>query len=142
MDLMPGYFYSTIFYSAPTEEFAEWEPILSRCLASLSYTDAYRDAYYKQEKTTMEAFAANTQIYNEISDMITSGWEARQSTYDLLSEKRSDAMLGYDRVYDSETGEVYKTYSGFLEDYEGTRYEQASDDMYTNYISGYIVGIE
>ena len=86
----------------------------------------------------MDAFAANTKIYNEISDAITSGWEARQNTYDILSEKRSDATLGYERVYDTETGDVYKAYNGFTDDYFGDRYKTISDDMYTSEIAGYI----
>ena len=50
----------------------------------------------------------------------------------------SDATLGYERVYDTETGEVYRAYNGFTDVYKGNRYQTITDDMYTSPISGYI----
>lgn len=53
-------------------------------------------------------------------------------------QKQSDAILGYERVYDTETSEIYKAYNGFTDDYSGERYKSISDDMYTKKTSGYI----
>ena len=39
---------------------------------------------------------------------------------------------------DTETGEIYKAYNGFTDDYNGKRYQSITDDMYTKAISGYI----
>ena len=48
-------------------------------------------------------------------------------------------MLGYERVYDTETNEVYKATNGFTDVYDGKRYKPVTDDnMYTEPISGYI----
>mgnify|MGYP000496174306 FL=1 len=65
-------------------------------------------------------------------------WENRQTTYDIMSQKQSDATLGYERVYNTDTGEIYKAYNRFTDDYDGERYKSISDNMYTKGISGYI----
>jgi hypothetical protein len=70
--------------------------------------------------------------------MIMDSWEKRNKSYDIISQKQSDATLGYERVYDTETGEVYKAYNGFTDEYKGNRYKSITDDMYTTKISGYI----
>ena len=63
---------------------------------------------------------------------------ARSQSQDIARQKRSDATLGYERVYDTETGDIYKAYNGFTDDYTGSRYKSVSDDMYTQGWSGYI----
>ncbi len=134
----PGAFYSPMFYTAPAGEFAEWAEILNYCLNSFAYTESYMDQFYKEESSTMKSFEANTKIYNETSDMIASSWNERQTTYDIASAKSSDATLGYDRIYDTETGEVYRVEVGFMDSYNGTKYESITEDMYSLPISGYI----
>ena len=56
----------------------------------------------------------------------------------ILFHKRSDATLGYERVYNTNTGEVYKAYNGFTDVYDGSVYKPITDDMYSISISGYI----
>ena len=73
-----------------------------------------------------------------MSDMIMDSWEKRNNSYDIISQKQSDATLGYERVYDTETGDIYKAYNGFTDDYTGDRYKAITDNMYTSPISGYI----
>ena len=70
--------------------------------------------------------------------MIMDSWEKRNNSYDIISQKQSDATLGYERVYDTDTGEIYKAYNGFTDDYDGTKYQPITDDMYTESISGTI----
>jgi hypothetical protein len=65
-------------------------------------------------------------------------WEKRNKTYDIISQKQSDATLGYERVYDTETGDIYKAKNGFMDSYDGERYKSVTDDMYTKATSGYI----
>ena len=87
--------------------------------------------YYVTNKATFIS-------YNETSNIITEGWANRQSSYDIISQKQSDATLGYERVYDTETNEIYKAYNGFTDDYTGSQYQAVTDDMYSSPISGYI----
>lgn len=54
-------------------------------------------------------------------------------------QKQSDATLGYERICDTETGEIYKAENGWSDGYHGDRYQLVSEDsMYLEPISGYI----
>ena len=70
---------------------------------------------------------------NEITMSAHSGydslWESRTDTYDILSQEYSDAILGYDRLYDSETGEVYRAELGFWDDYDLHRGEYNNPNL-------------
>lgn len=134
----PGVFYSPMYFTAPAGEFNEWAGILSHCLSSFQYTENFVDAYMAGENATMQAFRANTEIYNSTSDMIMSSWNNRQTTYDIAAEKQSDATLGYDRIYNTETNEVYRVEVGFMDSYSGTLYQAIDDTMYTLPVVGYI----
>lgn len=134
----PGGFNTPLFFSAPAGEFSEWEPILSHCIDSLRLTDDYIDAFYSLQNATMAASRINSDIANEISDMITSSWNARQTTYDVISAKQSDAILGYDRIYNTDTNEVYRIEVGLFDSYSGTEYKMIDDSMYSIPVSGYI----
>ena len=86
----------------------------------------------------MNNFQSIRSIGNQISDGIMDSWEKRSNSYDIMSQKQSDATLGYERVYDTETGDIYKAYNGFTDDYDGERYKSITEDMYTKKTSGYI----
>ena len=58
-------------------------------------------------------------------------WEKRNKPFDIMSQKQSDATLGYERVYDTETNEIYKAYNGFTDDYDGIKYKAITEDIYT-----------
>ena len=38
-------------------------------------------------------------------------WENRSKIYDIMSQKQSDQILGYERVYNTDTNEIYKVVS-------------------------------
>ena len=86
----------------------------------------------------MKNFQQIRAIGNEISDGIMDSWNKRNTSFDIMSQKQSDATLGYERVYDTETNEIYKAYNGFNDEYDGERYKPVTDDMYLEKTSGYI----
>ena len=90
----------------------------------------------------MKTIQANAKVYDEISDMIMDSWEKRSNSYDIISQKQSDATLGYERVYDTQTGDIYKADSGFIDNDWNGRYESVTDDMYNQPISGYIEKVD
>ena len=53
----------------------------------------------------------------ETSDLIARGWEERNRRDDVVAEKRSDAILGRERLYDPDTGEGYEFNDGFYDQY-------------------------
>ncbi len=130
--------YDTIFITAPKDEFINWEEPLSIIASSLEFTDKFLSGFNSEQDAVMKNFQNVRNICNQITDGIIDSWEKRNASFDIMSQKQSDATLGYERVYDTKTGEVYKAYNGFTDDYDGKRYKTITDDMYTKGISGYI----
>ena len=130
--------YDAMFITAPKDEFVNWESTLSTIVSSLEFTDTFINGFNSEQDAVMKNFQNIRSIGNQISDGIMDSWNKRSASFDIMSQKQSDATLGYERVYDTETNEVYKAYNGFTDDYSGKRYKSISDDMYTKGISGYI----
>ena len=138
VDCAPLITYHTVLMSAPEAEFCEWQSVLDHCLATLQFSDAFVSGFMQEEGSVISTIRANQKIYDSISDGIMDSWNRRNASYDIISQKQSDATLGYERVYDVETGDVYRAYNGFTDDYKGERYKPVTDNMYTETISGYI----
>lgn len=130
--------YDAIFITAPKDELIEWEDTLNTVASSLEFTDTFMSGFNKEQDAVMQNFQNVRSICNQITAGIMDSWEKRSKTYDIMSQKQSDATLGYERVYDIDTGDIYKTYNGFTDDYDGDRYKTITDDMYTEKTSGYI----
>ena len=138
VDLAPLNVYHTIMIMTPEDELNEWLDIMEYSLSTLEFTEGFVNKFNTQEAQLVSTVLANQKIYDSIGDMIMDSWNKRSNSYDIISQKRSDATLGYERVYNTETGDVYRAYNGFTDNYSGTRYQTVTDDMYTNKISGYI----
>ena len=130
--------YDAIFITAPKDEFVNWEGPLNTIAGSLEFTDAFMNGFNSQQDAVMKEFQNVRSICNQISDGIMDSWAKRSASYDIMSQKQSDATLGYERVYDTENGDIYKAYNGFTDDYDGERYKPVTDDMYTQKTYGYI----
>ena len=130
--------YDAIFISTPKDELIDWQDTLSTICSSLSFSDSFINGFYKEQDAVMKNFQQIRAIGNQISDGIMDSWNKRNKSFDIMSQKQSDAILGYERVYDTETNEIYKAYNGFTDDYDGNRYKSVTDDMYTQKTSGYI----
>ena len=138
VDVSPLNVYNIIFMTAPDEEFNNWQEVLDHCIGTIQFSDQFISGFNQEETNLVQTIQANQRIYDQISDMIMDSWEQRNNSYDIISQKQSDATLGYERVYDTETGDVYRAYNGFTDGYSGNRYQTITDDMYTAPISGYI----
>lgn len=130
--------YDIMSVTSEKDKFIDYKDILLQTVNSINFTDSY-------VKTTIDNSNAQTQKALELSASIQrafnsymSAWENRSKSYDIMSQKQSDAMLGYERVYDTENGDIYKAYNGFTDDYDGERYKSISDNMYTEPTYGYI----
>ena len=134
--------YDAIFITAPKDELIEWEDTLNTVASSLEFTDTFMSGFNMQQDAVMQTFQNVRSICNQITAGIMDSWEKRSKTYDIMSQKQSDATLGYERVYDTDTGDIYKAYNGFTDDYDGDRYKTITDDMYTEKPSGYIEKID
>ena len=130
--------YDTIFITTPKDEFIDWEDTLNTICSSLSFTDTFINGFNNEQDAVMKNFQQIRAIGNEISDGIMDSWNKRNTSFDIMSQKQSDATLGYERVYDTKTNEIYKAYNGFNDEYDGERYKPVTDDMYLQKTSGYI----
>lgn len=136
------YSYNTIFFTVPDGELTNWESVLNHCVGTISFSDKFINDFNKQEQIIASTSSNISKIANETSNIITSGWNNRQSTYDIISQKQSDVTLGYERVYNTETGDIYKAEIGFTDhDWNGL-YKPVTDDMYNLPTSGFIEKIE
>ena len=138
VDVSPLNVYNIIMMVAPDSEFLNYQKIMDYSISTIEFSDTFVRGFNGEEANLVATIQANQKIYDSISDMIMDSWEKRNNSYDIISQKQSDATLGYERVYDTETGEIYKAYNGFSDDYSGNRYKSITDDMYTKAISGYI----
>ena len=138
VDVAPLNIYNIMVLSAPDEDFINWQGILDHCVGTINFSDSFISGFNKEEDNILKTVQTNQKIYDQISDMIMDSWEKRNNSYDIISQKRSDATLGYERVYDTETGDIYKADLGFTDHDWNGRYQPATDDMYKEPTSGYI----
>ena len=130
--------YDIMTITSAKDNFIEYKDILLESINSIEFNSSYVqktiDDGNAQTKQSLQLSASIQKSF----DSYMSAWENRNKTYDIMSQKQSDATLGYERVYDTENGEIYKAYNGFTDDYSGTRYKEITYDMYTEKTSGYI----
>lgn len=136
-----GYYmaYNIVAITAAKDTFIEWEDLLTECLKTLKYSDIFENNIRGAiERDFFQARCIN-QNFNQTMDGIMSSWDSRNKSIDIISQKQSDATLGYERVYDTRTKEIYRAAKGFTSSYKGKGYKPVTDDnMYTTPISGYI----
>ncbi len=131
--------YTVVYETAPENEFIDWLPVLDHCFASLTFSDRFQSERAQQWKAVMGTSSYIFNTSNEISNMIMDTWEQRNTSYDVISQKQSDATLGYDRVLDKETGKYYRADAGFGDVFKDDRYVVVDDDAaYLTPSSGWI----
>jgi hypothetical protein len=88
----------------------------------------------------MNAVSESIRIGEEIADMISEAYWSRQNEYDIISQQTSDAILGYERIEDIETGKIYRADPSSLDGYDGTRYQKLDEnsELYNRPVDGYI----
>jgi len=120
-----GYGFCITGITAPKGEFRNIENQLVKSIGSYDINQSYVQNCMAQQNQTYQGILKAGKTLSETSDIIMQGWENRNRTDDILAEKRSDAMLGRERLYDPNTGEVYEFEHGFYDKYkiEQNRYE-------------------
>ena len=136
-----GYYmaYNVMAVTAAKDTFIEWESVLTECMKTLQYSESFVSAANQASNEGVALSQQISQSFNETMDGMMSSWESRNKSQDILSQKQSDATLGYERVYDTETGDIYRAENGWSDSYSGERYQPVTEDeMYVQPISGYI----
>ena len=126
-----GYYsvYNLTVLSAEKGTFQDWQPTLNKVLSSLNYTPEFQSFAMSQSNQAASTSQSLSQSASEMSDSIMSSWENRNRSQDIMSQKQSDSTLGYERIVDTETGNIYKIDNGFTDWYDGSRYKSITDDL-------------
>ena len=138
VDVWPLTVYDVFFFTAADDEFNDWQKVLDKCIGTIEYSKEFLRQHAKALQNQSDLTKTLSKNASDISDGIMDSWNKRQTSYDITSQKQSDATLGYERVKDTETGEIYRATNGFMDSYSGTRYQSVSDNDYTKGIDGYI----
>jgi hypothetical protein len=134
-------YYNVYNFTAITgvkDEFVNYEQTLFRSFASLKIKQEFISKMLSNSEASFEQMQQINASISASYDNYNSAWLARSQAGDIARQKQSDATLGYERVYDTETGEIYKAYNGFTDEYTGQRYRAVTDDMYSQGWDGYI----
>jgi len=122
-----AYGHGTAFFvagiTAPVNEFISVKDTLLSTMKSFKMEDRYVQAGVNVIKENGERFRQISKTISETSDIITKGFNERSKSSDVRIAKKGDQVMGVERVYDAETGEVYEVENGFY-DYYKTHQEQ------------------
>ncbi|MBO4670159.1 MAG: hypothetical protein J5648_09380 [Lachnospiraceae bacterium] len=130
--------YGMVMMTAPEGELSNWIEVFEHVYGSIEYSQFYQTELNKQLIASGQATREIARICSQTTDIVISGWESRQAAYDRISQKQSDATLGYERVYDTEKNEIYRAPLDFFDNYSGSRYQPVTDNQYLLPIDGYI----
>ena len=114
-----GFFITGI--TGPKREFRNIEQILVKSIERLTISQSYVNNCLAQQARTYAGILKAGKTLSETSDIIMRGWENRNKVDDIVAEKRSDAILGRERLYNPSTGEVYEFENGFYDKYNLNR---------------------
>ena len=130
IDCFPLTVYNVMGIMAPADEFLELQEVLANCLKSFTFTESYVRSYQQRSEDATQAILDNARAMQAAYDSYNAAWHARQPINDAISQKNSDSTLGYDRLYDSETGEIYRAELGWYDNYDLHRNEYAKPNVY------------
>lgn len=125
-----GYACMAVGVAAPKNEFRFIQDDLLHSLQSFVISQAYAQDYIQRQQGVFQGIMRAGQTLRETSDIITKGWNERQKTYDIVSEKRADAIRGVERLYDPATGEVYEFPNGFYDRYNIQRNQYKMNNLH------------
>ena len=113
-----GYGFCCTGISSYKKDFKEWEAVLLKSLNSLNLDQGYITQCRQTQDKMWSSISEINKTWNDISNMIQKSWEYKNVVQDVAAEKWSDAMLGKERLYDPDTGEVYEFETGFYDKYD------------------------
>lgn len=138
--------YAVMGIMAPENEFLYLQKDLAKSLSSFKLSDSYIQEGIAQKNAETQAILNNIKQMSAAYESYNNAWRERQTTYDVISQKRSDATLGYDRVIDTTTGEIYKAEVGFYDTYKNNKSDYTNPNLelvtdnkdYLTPVDGYI----
>ncbi|MCR4621700.1 MAG: hypothetical protein K5663_06420 [Clostridiales bacterium] len=130
VDGWPYTVYIFMGVTAPLGELSELEPVLTECLGSFGFTQSYVRQAIDLSNAETQALLEQARTMQAAHDAMVDAWYAREKSHDISFQKWSDGFMGYDRLYDSATGEVYLAETGFYDSYDLHRGEYANSNLH------------
>ncbi len=124
-----GYGYVITGITSVKSDFSYLQDKLTEILRSLNISQEYVDNCLQQQQQQLEGLLKAGNTLAETSDIIMDVWENRNHSDDIISEKRSDAILGKERVYNPDTGTIYEVPLGFYDEYNLHRQQYNMDNL-------------
>ncbi|HAL30264.1 MAG TPA: hypothetical protein DCP20_06065 [Coriobacteriia bacterium] len=103
---------------APVTEYPELQDDLVAAVGSFEFSESYVQEGIQQGQENFKGIMRAGQTLRETSEMVARRWQANDPSSDINPQQWSDAMLGYERVYDPDTDEVYHVENGFFSEYD------------------------
>lgn len=122
--------YNVMGVMAPADEFLQLQGLLLKSLQSFSFTDNYVRSYLQSSQESTQAILENARTMQAACESSAAAWHNRQPANDAISQKNSDGTLGYDRLYDADTGEVIRADIGWYDMYNLNRSEYNKANIY------------
>ena len=130
--------YNTVFITAPEGELQNCLEALAYTVGSITFSEKFID-YYKDECRDLREDPYDVDnICTDVQRVMLEGWENRAKSEDIAAQKQFDEKNGYVRIYDAETGLVYRAFADFFERYKGSQYLPAEDEKYILPVRGYV----
>ena len=104
-------------------------PSLLQSLKSFTVSSEYVDACIQAQNNAAAGALEAGRILDGSSDTMMEVWENKLESEQRISEKQSDAILGYSRLYNPQTDEVYEITPEFYE-----YYQKHSNEFELNYL--------
>lgn len=126
-----GLGYGTMFIgiTAPSGLLDLIVPSLIQSLKSFTVSQEYVDACIQAQNNAAAGALKAGRILDQNSDTIMEVWENKLETEQRISENQSDSILGYSRLYNPQTDEVYEVTPEFYE-----YYQNHSNEFELNYL--------
>jgi hypothetical protein len=103
--------------TAPLNEYQSAQTSLLEVIKSFTLDASYVQQGLRVIQQNGERLSQISKTLSETSDIITKGWAARNKSDDVRMQKKSDQILGVERVYDPDTDTVYEVKNGFYDYY-------------------------
>lgn len=104
--------------TAPSDQFRFILHSLIQAIGTFKMNNGYIQQCMAESKQSYQAAIQEGQNLSKVADDYNRSWEKNQRTTDIGVEKYCDAILGKERLYNPDTGDVYEFNNGFYDKYK------------------------